>query len=152
MNAMSIKTQIEKDLNDAMRARDERRKRTLRMALSAIKLAEVEKGASLEDAAVLTILQKEIKNQREVITDAEQAGRPELVAEAEAEIAILEHYLPRQLTVQEIEAMARAAIQEVGATSPKEMSQVMKTLMPRLQGSADGSQVSQIVRGLLEQT
>lgn len=152
MNAMSIKTQIEKDLNDAMRARDEPRKRTLRMALSAIKLAEVEIGASLEDAAVLAILQKEIKNQRESIADADRAGRPELVAEAQAEILILERYLPRQLTVQEIEAMARAAIQEVGATSPKEMGQVMKTLMPRLQGSADGSQVSQIVRGLLEQT
>lgn len=148
---MSIKTQIEKDLNDAMRARDEPRKRTLRMALSDIKLAEVEIGASLEDAAVLAILQKEIKNQRESIADAERAGRPELVAEAQAEILILERYLPRQLTVQEIEAMARAAIQEVGATSPKEMGQVMKTLMPRLQGSADGSQVSQIVRGLLEQ-
>jgi uncharacterized protein YqeY len=148
---MSIKTQIEKDLNDAMRARDEPRKRTLRMTLSAIKLAEVEKGAPLDDAAILAIFQKEIKNRRESITDAERAGRPDLVAESEAEIVILESYLPSQLTADEIEAMAQAAIQEVGATSPKEMGQVMKILMPRLQGSADGSQVSQIVRGLLEQ-
>jgi uncharacterized protein YqeY len=150
MNAMSIKTQIEKDLNDAMRARDEPRKRTLRMTLSAIKLAEVEKGVTLDDAAILAIFQKEIKNRRESIVDAERAGRPDLVAESEAEIVILESYLPLKLTAEEIEAIALAAIQEVGATSPKEMGQVMKILMPRLQGSADGSQVSQIVRKLLE--
>ena len=146
---MSSKTQLENDLKDAMRAGDELRKRTLRMALSAINLAEVEKGTPLDEPAVLAILQKEIKTQREAIADAERAGRPDLTAEATAEISLLETYLPKPLTTAEIEDLARAAIAEVGATSAREMGQVMKVLMPRLQGHAEGAQVSQIVRQLL---
>ena len=146
---MSTKTQLENDLKDAMRSGDELRKRTLRMALSAVKLAEVEKGTKLDEPAVLAILQKEIKTQREAIADAERAGRPDLVAEAVAQISQLESYLPQPLTSAEIEALARAAIDEVGATSAREMGQVMKVLMPRVQGRAEGAQVSQIVRQLL---
>ena len=81
--------------------------------------------------------------------DAKRADRADIVAEAEAEINILEAYLPQPLTQDEIEAMANEAIAEVGATSPKEMGMVMKVLMPRVQGRADGSLVSQIVRQLL---
>ena len=146
---MSTKTQLENDLKDAMRSGDELRKRTLRMALSAVKLAEVEKGTKLDEPAVLAILQKEIKTQREAIADAERAGRPDLVAEAVAQISQLESYLPQPLTSAEIEALARSAIDEVGATSAREMGQVMKVLMPRVQGRAEGAQVSQIVRQLL---
>ena len=146
---MSTKTQLENDLKDAMRAGDELRKRTLRMALSAIKLVEVEKGTPLDEPAVLAILQKEIKTQREAIADAERAGRPDLTAEAAAQIRQLESYLPQPLTTAEIETLARTAIAEVGATSAREMGQVMKVLMPRIQGRAEGAQVSQIVRQLL---
>jgi len=146
---MSTKTQLENDLKDAMRAGDELRKRTLRMALSAIKLAEVEKGTPLDEPAVLAILQKEIKTQREAIADAERAGRPDLTAEAAAQIRQLESYLPQPLTTAELETLARAAIDEVGAVSAREMGQVMKVLMPRIQGRAEGAQVSQIVRQLL---
>jgi hypothetical protein len=98
---------------------------------------------------VLAILQKEIKSRRESISDAQQAGRPDIVADAELEIGILEEYLPQPLSAGDLEAMARAAIEEVGATSPREMGQVMKILMPRIQGRADGAQASQIVRELL---
>ena len=146
---MSSKTQLENDLKDAMRAGDDLRKRTLRMALSAINLAEVEKGTPLDEPAVLAILQKEIKTQREAIADAERAGRPDLTAEAAAQIRQLESYLPQPLTTAEIETLARTAIAEVGATSAREMGQVMKVLMPRIQGRAEGAQVSQIVRQLL---
>ena len=146
---MSTKIQLENDLKDAIRTGDDLRKRTLRMALSAIKLAEIEKGTPLDEPAVLAILQKEIKTQRETIADAERAGRPELAAEAMAEIDLLETYLPEPLTPKEIEDLARAAIAEVGATSAREMGQVMKVLMPRIQGRAEGAQVSQIVRQLL---
>jgi uncharacterized protein len=149
MMAMSTKTQLENALKDAMRAGDDLSKRTIRMALSAIKLAEIEKGAPLEESAVLAVLQKEIKSLREAIADAERAGRPELATEATAEISLLETYLPKPLTPKEIEDLARAAIAEVGATSAREMGQVMKVLMPRLQGHAEGAQVSQIVRQLL---
>jgi uncharacterized protein YqeY len=149
MKLMDTQKQIESDFKDAMRASDDLRKRTYRMVLSSIKLAEVDKGESLEDPEVLVILQKEIKSRRETITDAERADRADIAAEAEAEIRILEPYLPQPLTHDEIEEMVNEAIAEVGASSPKEMGMVMKVLMPSIQGRADGSQVSQIVRQLL---
>jgi uncharacterized protein len=147
---MTTKAELEKSLREAMRTGDVDRKRTLRMAISAIRLGEVEKGVALEEPAVLAILQKEIKSRRESISDAVKAGRPDIAAEAETEISILEGYLPQPLSPDDLEAMARAAIDEVGATSQREMGQVMKVLMPRLQGRADGAQASQIVRKLLE--
>lgn len=147
---MSIKSQIEIDIIEAMRSGDVLRKNTLRMVLASIKLVEVETGSSLDDRAISAVLQKEIKSRRETIMDAERAGRPDLVGEAEAEISILETYLPTQLTRQELESMAREAIVEVGATSTREMGLVMKTLMPRVQGRAEGSTVNQVVRQLLE--
>jgi hypothetical protein len=146
---MDTQKQIESDFKDALRAGDDLRKRTYRMVLSSIKLAEIDKGKSLEESDVLVIIQKEIKSHRESIADAERADRADIVAESESEIKILEVYLPQPLTQDEIEAMANEAITEVGATSPKEMGKVMKVLMPRVQGRADGSQVSQTVRQLL---
>ncbi len=148
MKPMDTQEQVESDFKDAMRAGDEIRKRTLRMVLSSIKLVEVDKGKSLEEPEVLVIIQKEIKSRRESIADAERADRADIVSEAEAEISILEAYLPQPFTQDEIESMAMKAIAEVGATSPKEMGKVMKVLMPRVQGRADGSQVSQTVRQL----
>jgi uncharacterized protein YqeY len=150
MDWMNLKTQLENDLREAMRARDELRKNTLRMALSAIKLAEVEKGNPLDEAAVINVLQKEIKARREALDEAERAHRPDLIANARAEIAILEAYLPQPLSAEELEALARQAIAEAGATSLREMGQVMKRLMPRLQGRASGEAASQVVRKLLQ--
>lgn len=149
MKQMDTQNQIEKDFKDALRAGDELRKRTLRLVLSSIKLVEVDKGESLEEGEVLAILQKEIKSRRESIADAEKAGRQDLIAETEEEISVLEGYLPQTLTQDEINSLAKEAIAEVGAESPKEMGKVMKVLMPRVQGRADGSVVSQTVRQLL---
>ena len=146
---MTTKAVLENSLREAMRSGDATRKRTLRMALSAIRFAEIEKGVELDEPSVLAILQKEIKSRRESISDAQQARRPDIAADAEAEIGILEEYLPQPLTQAELEQMVRAAIEESGATSPREMGQVMKILMPRIQGRADGAQASQIVRELL---
>ena len=147
---MTSKTDLENDLKDAMRAHDEVRKSTLRMALAAIKLAEVEKRASMDEAAIMGILHKEIKSRQEAISDAQKAGRQDLEAAAQLEIGILEKYLPRPLSPDELETLARQAIGEVGASSAREMGQVMKVLMPRLAGRASGNQASQIVRKLLE--
>jgi uncharacterized protein YqeY len=147
---METKKQIENDLKDAIRAGDDLRKRTLRMVLTSIKLAEAEKGKTVDEGSVVKIIQKEVKVRREAIADAERAERQDLVAEAEAEIGVLETYLPRPLTEDEINSLVQEAIAETGASSPKEMGQVMKVLMPRIQGRADGSHVSQIVRHLLE--
>jgi len=146
---MSVKTQLENALKDAMRAGDDLRKRTLRMALSAIKQTEIDKRVTIEDPGVMAILQKEIKTRREAIADAERANRPDLAAESQAEIVFLESFLPQELTPEELEDLARQAIAETGASSIREMGQVMKVLMPRLQGRATGDAASQTVRKLL---
>ena len=121
------------------------------MVLSAIKLVEVDKGESLEDGEVLVILQKEIKSHRESIADAEKAGRSDLIADSEAEISILEGYLPQSFSQDEIEEMANEVIAQEGASSLQDMGKVMKVLMPKVQGRADGSLVSQTVRQILSE-
>jgi len=147
---MNTKTQLESALKDAMRLNDDLRRRTLRMALSAIRLAEIEKGAALDENALLGILHKEIKSRHESIADAQRANRPDLVKDSEAEITVLEGFLPKALSPAELEDLARQSIAEVGATTIREMGQVMKALMPRLQGRATGDQASQVVRKLLQ--
>jgi uncharacterized protein YqeY len=146
---MDLKTTLQSDLKDAMRRGEEMRKSTLRMALSAMKLAEIDEGSQMDEAAYLAVIQKEIKSRRDTISDAEKANRPEMIAQAEQEIKILQVYLPPALSPQELEDMAKAAIDESGATSIREMGQVMKILLPQLQGRATGSQASQVVRKLL---
>ena len=146
---MDTQKQIEKDFTDALRARDELRKSTLRMVLSSIKLVEVDKGRPLDEEEVLAILQKELKSRRETIADAEKADRPDLIADSQAEIKILEGYLPQALTQEEIEMLAKEVISQEGAASLQDMGKVMKVLMPQVQGRSDGSMVSQTVRQLL---
>lgn len=146
---MSTKEELEAALKEALRSHDELRKRTLRMALSNIRMAELDRGRPLDETEVLAILQKEIKSRQESLSEAQHAGRPELAEAAQAEIGVLERYLPQPLTPDELEALAREVIAELGATSLKEMGQIMKALMPRLQGRATGDQASQTVRKLL---
>jgi len=147
---MDLKSTLQSDLKDAMRRGEETRKSTIRMALSAIKLAEVDKGSQMDESAYMAVIQKEIKSRRESIADAERANRPELIAQAEQEIKILQGYLPAALSQEELEALVKAALAEVGATSIREMGQVMKILVPRLQGRATNDQASQVVRKLLQ--
>jgi len=146
---MTTKQELESALKDAMRASDDLGKRTLRMALSAIRLAEVEKGTSLDENGVMAILQKEIKSRQESVEEARRANRPELEKATQDEIAYLQRYLPQPLSAAELEALARQVIVEVGASEPKQMGLVMKALAPRLQGRATGEQASQVVRKLL---
>jgi uncharacterized protein YqeY len=147
---MSTKTELESALKDAIRASDEVRKRTLRMAISAIRLAEVEKGESLDESALLAIIHKEVKSRQESIEEAHRAGRLDLVEASEAEIQVLHDFLPQPFSPEELENLARQVIAEVGAASPREMGQVMKVLVPRLEGRATGEQASQVVRKLLQ--
>lgn len=151
MNQMDTQKQLELDFKEALRSGDEMRKRTLRMVLSAIKLVEVDKGGPLDEGEVLVILQKEIKSRRESIADAEKAGRSDLIADSEAEISILEGYLPQSFSQDEIEDMAKEVITQEGASSLQDMGKVMKVLMPKVQGRADGSLVSQTVRQILSE-
>jgi len=147
---MDTKSKLENALKDAMRAGDEVKKRTVRMALAAIKQAEIDRQVTLDEAAVLAILQKEIKTRHEALEEAQQANRPDLAAEAEAEIAVVNAFLPQALSADELKALAEAAIAEASAASPSDMGKVMKLLMPRIQGRAPGDQVSQLVRQLLQ--
>jgi uncharacterized protein len=146
---MASKADLESDLKQAMRNSDEVRKRTLRMVLSALKLAEVEKRGALDEAAIAGILRKEIKLRQEAIEEAQHAGRQELAQASQAEIAVLEGYLPKAMDPAELEAMVRQAISEAGAVGPQDMGKVMKILMPRVEGRADGKQLSSLVRDLL---
>jgi len=146
---METKTQLESALKDAMRAGDDVRKRTLRMALAAVRQAEIDRQTTLDEAAVLAILQKEIKTRRESIEEARKAGREELAVASEAEIDVLQAFLPKAIGPDELRALVEAAIAETGAAGPADMGKVMKALMPRIQGRAPGDQVSQMVRELL---
>lgn len=147
---MTIKDELNQAVREAMKAGDARKKTTLRLALAAIKNAEIDKSGPLDETAVMGILQKEVKSCREAIEDATRAGRPELAAEAETEIVILEAFLPKPLSAAELDALVRAVIEETGATSVREMGQVMSVLMPRVAGRAEGRQVSGLVRQLLQ--
>ena len=146
---MNTKAQLENSLKDAMRSGDDLRKRTIRMVISAIRLAEVDKGKPLEEAEIMAVLQKEVKSRNESIADAQRAGRPDLIAAAQDEIGVLETFLPKPFTAQELEDLARQAIDEAQAHAPGDMGKVMKLLTPRLQGRATGAQASQVVRQLL---
>lgn len=146
---MSLKEQLNTDLKQALRSGDEMRKGVVRQLQAAIKQSEVDRRAELSDEDVLGVIRKEAKSRRESITDAQKAGRADLVAAYEAELALIESYLPRALTRDELVAMARAAIAEAGATDIKQLGSVMKLLSPRTKGRADGKLVNDIVRELL---
>lgn len=133
-----------------MRSGDELRKRTLRMALAAIKQMEVDKRLVLDDMAVVAILQKEIKNRREAVEEAQKAGRADLLSENQAEIAVLEAFLPRAMPAEELHSLVQAAIVETGAASMTDMGRVMKLLIPRVAGRLPNDVISAAVRAALQ--
>jgi uncharacterized protein len=147
---MTIKTQLNETMKDAMKSGDEVRKRTVRMALAAVKQAEVDKRIELDDAAVMSLLQKEIKNRRESLEEAKKANRPDLIESNEAEIRVLQAFLPQAMPAEELRVLVQAAITETGAASPADMGKVMKTVMPRVAGRAPNDMVSATVRELLQ--
>lgn len=143
---MDTREKLETALKDAMRSGDDMRKTNVRMVLSTIKLSEVEKGSRLDDAGVVSAIQKEIKSRQEALQDAQKANRPDLAEKAKTEIAFLETFLPKQLTEEELSSLVNETIAELGATGPADMGKVMKAVMPKVQGRAAGDQVSQAVR------
>ena len=147
---MDKKTEINNAIKEAMKSGDEVRKRTLRMVMAAIKQVEVDRRVSLDDAAVLSILQKEIKLRKEAFEEAKKANRADLAAEAQAEIDVLSAYLPQGLNADELRALVQAAIVETGAAAPADMGKVMKALLPKIAGRAPGDQVSALVREFLQ--
>ncbi len=136
-------------MKDAMKSGDEVRKRTVRMVLAAIKQAEVDKQTPVEDLAIVALIQKEIKNRREAVEEAKKANRPELVNDNEAEIKVLEVFLPKAMPAEELRALVQAAIAETGASAPTEMGKVMKLVMPKVAGRAPNDMISSTVKELL---
>jgi uncharacterized protein YqeY len=151
---MSLKEQIDNDLKTAMKSGDKLRTSTLRTLKSAIKYAEIEAKSELDEQDLLAVIAKQAKQRRESIEEFKKGGRNDLVEQETAELAILEGYLPAQMSEEEIRAKAEAVIAELGVTDMKGMGQVMRQLMAELKGQADGGLVdgkvvNQIVRQLL---
>ncbi len=147
---MSLRQQLQQDLQEAIRARDERRKAALRMVLLSVQMAEAE-GRELDDAAIIALIRKEVKKREEALEMIRRAGRDDLAATDSAELEVLRAYLPKMMDDAAITEEAQKAIAEVGATAPADLGKVMRVLMPRLRGKADGRRVNQIVRQLLAQ-
>ena len=146
---MTLQDRIENAMRDSMRARDERRTQTLRMAMSAAHNREIELGRSLADADYLEILGKQVKQRRESIEAFRAGGREAMAANEEAEAAILAEFLPEALSAEELEAVVRAAIAETGASSSADLGRVMGKVVPQTKGRADGKALSELVRRLL---
>jgi uncharacterized protein YqeY len=146
---MHPKEQLNEDLKNAMKSGDAFRKDTLRLLMAAIKQIEVDQRKVLSEEDVYAMLQTEAKKRRDSITEMRGAGRNDLADKEQAELSLIESYLPKQLTRQELEVEARKAIAESGASSAKDMGNVMKVLMPRVKGLADGRLVTEVVKSLL---
>jgi len=136
---------IKNDLKDAMLSKEKLKVSTLRLSLSSIKNRQIEKGEELDDNEIVAVLSSEVKKRRESAEEYSKAERTELAEKEEAEIKIIEKYLPEQMTEQEITKLIDEAIADTGAESKKDMGKVMQQLMPKTKGRADGRKVSQIV-------
>lgn len=140
--ASTLKTAIQDDMKEAMRAKDKDRLGTIRLILAALKQREVDERIELTDGDILAILDKMLKQRRDSIDQYQKAQRADLVAVEEAECQIIRHYLPTPLTEAEIDGLIDAALAESGAASVKELGKVMNLLKPQIQGRADMSAVS----------
>ncbi len=143
---MTIKERIQDDLKAAMKAGDTRRREALRLLTAAFKQAEVDRRVTLSDEDVIDLLVAEAKKRRESIEEMTRAGREALAEQEQFELAVIESYLPRQLDEAEIVRIVEEAIAETGATSARDIGQVMRVVMPRVRGQADGKLVNEIVR------
>ena len=146
---MSLKLQITEDMKTAMRAKDMERLGTIRLLTAAIKQKEVDERIELDDAAVIAVIDKMVKQRKDSITAFEQGDRPDLAAKEHAEMAVLAAYLPARLSADEIAAEVKAIVLDIGATGPGDMGKVMGAVKTRLAGKADMAQVSAAVKAAL---
>ena len=147
---MKLRDRIEDDIRQAMRSRDQARLDALRYLKSALQLVEKSQGESLDDAGVVEVVTKQVNDRRESIRMFEQGNRADLVAKESAELAVLEVYLPPQLSDEELAGLVRQVIEEVGAATIRDKGRVMGRLMPQVRGKADGTKVNALVTQLLE--
>jgi uncharacterized protein YqeY len=150
----SLKQRLQNDLKEAMRVGDERRKVVVRLLMASIRNAEVDartdgRNGVVSESDMQAIVRREVKQHEESLEEARKANREDLMDEQTAELALLKPYLSQQLTREQVVELARQTIAEVNASSPKQQGEVMKVLVPKLKGQADGKLVSEVVRELL---
>ena len=143
---MSLLGQLNQDMKDAMRAKDKARLSVIRMVKAAIQNESINKGDELDSEEELTVLSREFKQRKESLGEFESAGREDLVAGLNVELKVIEEYLPTQLTEEEILAIVEEVIAETGATSKADFGKVMKVILPKVKGKADGSVISKLLQ------
>ena len=146
---MTLKERLNLDLRAGLRAGEEARKSAIRMLLAAVHNAEIDAGRPLDDAGVLGVIARDVKQRRESIEEFRKAGRTELVAKEERELAVITAYLPAQLSRDEIAREARKVIADVAARGPADKGKVMSVIVPALRGRADGGEINAVVTDLL---
>jgi uncharacterized protein YqeY len=146
---VSLADKLLADMKEAMKGHEKIRLSTIRMVRAAIKDAEINKRVELTDDEILDIITRQVKFRRDAIPDYEKANRPDSVQQLQDEIKVLQSYLPKQLSEEEIRTVIRDTIQETGALGPQDMGKLMKNLMPKLKGRADGKQINQLVKEML---
>ena len=146
-----LKQKLTDDLTRALKSGDTVRRSVIRLVMAAIKNAEIARRGSLDDADILGIIAKEVRQRRESIEAFKQGDRPDLVAQEETELAILDEYLPQQMTREEIVEAARRVIEEIGAQGPGDKGKVMPKLIAQLKGRADGREINAVATELLSQ-
>jgi len=143
---MSLKDRLMQEMKEAMKARDQLKLSTLRLLISEIKNKEIDAKGELKEEDILAIIQKAVKQRQDSIAQYEKGGRQDLADKEKAELEILKAYLPEELSTQEILKIIEEAIAATGASSPREMGKVMKEVMPKVKGRADGKLVNELVR------
>ncbi|MGX7148669.1 GatB/YqeY domain-containing protein [Enterococcus ureasiticus] len=148
---MSLLTTLNDDIKTAMKSKDKDTLSVLRMLKAAIQNEQIKTGRDLDGEEELTVLSREMKQRRDSLSEFEKAGRDDLADKVKIEIAIVEKYMPKQLSDEEIRQIVQTAIDQTGASSPKEFGKVMSAVMPEVKGKADGNQVNTIVKELLQE-
>ncbi len=149
---MSLRSRLDEDLKQALRAGDEVRKGTIRMLLASMKNQQIQNRAPLDDQQELSVVDKEVKVRREAAEEYGRLGRPEIVEKNLAELSVLQEYLPAQLSEAEVDSIIREAMDATGASSPSDMGRVMGIVTPQTKGRADGKLVSRKVRDALSRS
>lgn len=146
---MSLKEQLTNDMKEAMKAHEKERLAVIRMVRGAVKQQEIDGKTELDDEGVIAVLSKEIKMRKDSLEEFQKGGREDLVAKTQAEIDFLMPYMPAQLSEEEVRGLVKAAVEQTGASTAKDMGKVMGALMPKVKGRADGKLVNAIVREFL---
>ena len=146
---MSLKEQLAIDLKSAMKDKDTIRKNVVQMIRAGVLQIEKDKKITLDDNGVLEVIAKQLKQRKDAMPDYEKSGRSDLIAELKAEIGYLMEYLPEQLSEEELTEIVKAAVAETGASSVRDMGKIMGTVLPKVQGRADGRMINEIAKKLL---